>query len=60
MEGFATRVALTLKGQTNVALFGPRDTGKTTFTNQLGLELARLMAMMRRRLTWSRSTCSGS
>jgi hypothetical protein len=41
MEAFAHQVALTLKGQTNVALFGPRDTGKTTFTNQLGLELAK-------------------
>ena len=41
MEPFANRVALTLKGQTNVALFGPRDTGKTTFVNQLGLELAK-------------------
>lgn len=41
MEAFAHRVALTLKGQTNVALFGPRDTGKTTFTNQLALELAK-------------------
>jgi hypothetical protein len=41
MEGFAHHVALTLKGQTNVALFGPRDTGKTTFTNQLGLELGK-------------------
>jgi hypothetical protein len=41
MEGFAHQVALTLKGQTNVALFGPRDTGKTTFTNQLALELGR-------------------
>ncbi len=41
MEGFAREVALTLKAQTNVALFGPRDTGKTTFTNQLALELAR-------------------
>jgi hypothetical protein len=41
MDAFANRVALTLKGQTNVALFGPRDTGKTTFTNQLALELAR-------------------
>jgi hypothetical protein len=41
MEAFANQVALTLKGQTNVALFGPRDTGKTTFTNQLGLELAK-------------------
>jgi hypothetical protein len=39
MEAFAHHVALTLKGQTNVALFGPRDTGKTTFTNQLALEL---------------------
>src|SRR3982074_2238044 len=41
MEAFAHTVALTLKGQTNVALFGPRDTGKTTFTNQLALELAK-------------------
>ena len=41
MEAFANQVALTLKGQTNVALFGPRDTGKTTFTNQLALELAK-------------------
>ena len=39
MDAFANQVALTLKGQTNVALFGPRDTGKTTFTNQLALEL---------------------
>jgi hypothetical protein len=41
MDAFAHQVALTLKGQTNVALFGPRDTGKTTFTNQLALELAK-------------------
>jgi hypothetical protein len=41
MEAFANEVALTLKGQTNVAIFGPRDTGKTTFTNQLALELAK-------------------
>src|SRR5581483_3440687 len=41
MEGFAHSVALTLKAQTNVALFGPRDTGKTTFTNQLALELGK-------------------
>ena len=41
MDGFANQVALILKAQTNVALFGPRDTGKTTFTNQLGLELAK-------------------
>jgi hypothetical protein len=41
MDAFANRVALTLKGQTNVALFGPRDTGKTTFTNQLAFELGK-------------------
>jgi hypothetical protein len=41
MESFAKQVALTLKGKTNVSLFGPRDTGKTTFTNQLTLELAK-------------------
>ena len=41
MDAFANRVALTLKAQTNVALFGPRDTGKTTFTNQLALELGK-------------------
>lgn len=41
MEAFANQVALTLKAQTNVSLFGPRDTGKTTFTNQLALELAK-------------------
>src|SRR5215217_4960562 len=41
MDGFAHEVALTVKGQTNVALFGPRDTGKTTFVSQLGFELAK-------------------
>jgi hypothetical protein len=41
MDAFANQVALILKAQTNVALFGPRDTGKTTFTNQLALELAK-------------------
>ncbi len=41
MDAFASQVALTLKARTNVALFGPRDTGKTTFTNQLALELGR-------------------
>ena len=41
MEPFAHEVALILKGQTNVALFGARDTGKTTFTTQLALELAK-------------------
>lgn len=41
MEAFAHEVAFTLKGQTNVALFGPRDTGKSTFVNQLALELVK-------------------
>ena len=41
MEPFAHEVALVLKGQTNVALFGARDTGKTTFTTQLALELGK-------------------
>ncbi len=41
MEAFADQVALTLKGQTNVALFGPRDTGKTTFINQMALALSK-------------------
>src|SRR2546423_1503899 len=35
MEAFAHHVALTLKGQTDVALVGPRDTGQTTLTYQL-------------------------
>jgi hypothetical protein len=39
MDGFAREVAMILKGTTNVALFGPRDTGKTTFTRLLALEL---------------------
>jgi len=37
MDAFANQVALILKGQANVALFVPHDTGETTFTNQLGL-----------------------
>lgn len=41
MEPFAHEIALMLKGQTNVAIFGARDTGKTTFINQLVLELAK-------------------
>ena len=41
MDAFAHQVAMRLKGQTNVALFGPRDTGKTTFTHQLALELGK-------------------
>ena len=49
MDAFANRVALTLKAQTNVALFGPRDTGKTTFTNQLALELGKEHGPTRRR-----------
>jgi hypothetical protein len=40
MDGFAREIALILKAQTNVAIFGPRDTGKTTFTTQLAQELA--------------------
>jgi len=39
MDGFSKEVSLILKGQTNVAIFGPRDTGKTTFTTQLAREL---------------------
>jgi hypothetical protein len=39
MDAFARDVALVLKGRTNVAIFGPRDTGKTTFTTQLASEL---------------------
>jgi AAA domain len=41
MDGFATEVALMLKAQTNVVIFGPRDTGKTTFTTQMMHELGR-------------------
>ncbi|WP_249012021.1 hypothetical protein [Conexibacter sp. DBS9H8] len=48
METFANQVSLILKGQANVALFGPRDTGKTTFINQLALELARTETTRRR------------
>ena len=33
-------VALTLKAQTNVAIFGARNTGKSTFLSVLGRELA--------------------
>ena len=58
MEPFAHQVALTLKGQTNVALFGPRDTGKTTFTNQLALELAKEHGPDAPPFDVSRSTCS--
>jgi hypothetical protein len=39
MDEFALSTAVTLKGQTNIALFGPRGTGKTTFTNRLTAEL---------------------
>jgi hypothetical protein len=41
MDAFASEMALMLKAQTNVVLFGPRDTGKTTFTTQLMHELVR-------------------
>jgi hypothetical protein len=41
MDGFAREMALILKARTHVVLFGPRDTGKTTFTTQLTHELAR-------------------
>lgn len=40
MDAFARDVAMILKGKTNVAIFGPRDTGKTSFTAQLARELA--------------------
>lgn len=40
MDAFAREVAMILKGKTNVAIFGPRDTGKTSFTVQLANELA--------------------
>jgi hypothetical protein len=40
MDDFAREVALTLKAQTNVAIFGARDTGKSTFLSVLGRELA--------------------
>src|SRR5581483_9731951 len=40
MDDFAGEVALTLKAQTNVAIFGARNTGKSTFLTVLGRELA--------------------
>jgi tRNA A37 threonylcarbamoyladenosine biosynthesis protein TsaE len=40
MDDFAREVALILKASTNVALFGPRDTGKSTFLTSLDRELA--------------------
>jgi energy-coupling factor transporter ATP-binding protein EcfA2 len=40
MDDFAGDVALTLKAQTNVAIFGPRNTGKSTFLSVLARELA--------------------
>src|SRR5438552_13751609 len=42
MDAFADLVARRLKGHANVALFGPRGTGKTTFTVKLTEELARV------------------
>jgi hypothetical protein len=38
---FAETVALRLKAHTNIALFGPRGTGKTSFTVKLADELAK-------------------
>jgi len=40
MDDFAREVALMLKAQTNVAIFGARDTGKSTFLTALDRELA--------------------
>jgi hypothetical protein len=40
MDDFAREVALTLKAQTNVAIFGARNTGKSTFLAALARELA--------------------
>jgi hypothetical protein len=40
MDDFAREVALTLKAQTNVAIFGARNTGKSTFLTALARELA--------------------
>jgi hypothetical protein len=40
MDDFAREVALILKASTNVAIFGPRDTGKSTFLTSLDRELA--------------------
>jgi len=40
MDDFARDVALILKASTNVAIFGPRNTGKSTFLTSLGRELA--------------------
>ncbi len=40
MDDFARDIALMLKAQTNVAIFGARDTGKSTFLTALGRELA--------------------
>lgn len=39
MDGFAEEVALTVKGQTNVAIFGARNTGKSSFLTKLEHEL---------------------
>jgi hypothetical protein len=40
MDDFARHVALTLKAQTSVAIFGSRDTGKSSFLSVLERELA--------------------
>jgi hypothetical protein len=41
MDNFARHVALTLKASTNVAIFGARDTGKSSFLTVLERELVR-------------------
>lgn len=41
MDQFALNVALELKGQTNVLMFGPRGTGKSSFLTRLDAELRR-------------------
>lgn len=40
-DAFAEQAALRLKARTNIALFGPRGTGKTSFTVKLVNELAK-------------------
>ncbi len=41
MDSFAEEVALTLKARTNVAIFGARNTGKSSFLTKLTQELER-------------------
>ena len=41
MDSFAEEVTLTLKARTNVAIFGARNTGKSSFLSKLSQELER-------------------